>query len=472
MNPLDVLRGFYVRSPRPVQNLTKPFLAFLPTGLKFGRTYAEWRRRIARAAEDPKFAHEAHLAAMRALLAKAHLSSPFYCKLINEAFGSDFDARTLTLSDLHRLPVLSKRQLTDAGETALAVPRWAVDRAKTNGSNAECPFCFFLDKDRSVREMTFIYDAWSRIGFRESDARVSLRGFHLKNGGRGVMDWDPALRELQLAVFPMTTDDVQSYVDEIDRRGIRYLYGYPSAIELFCRRLRQIGRLPSAGIKGILAISEPLYDHQRALIRDVLGDVALSVFYGLSEKVAFAVELPDDDGVYEFNPLYGVTELLDRNDEPVTVEGREGRIVATGFLSTGMPFIRYDTGDFASLVRLPTPENGQRLRVRALAPRRKPSFLISRDGQRVVMTNFTPEDPRMYDGIAEIQLYQETPGDVVIRYILDPGGTPADAERFRECIREKSLEKFTFRLEPTTQLATGRSGKRAFIDQRLDVMHY
>lgn len=472
MNPFDVLRGFYVRSPRMVHELAKPFLAFLPTGIKFGGTYADCRARIARAAHDPQFAQKQHLAALQALIAKAHRGSPFYRRSIDAVFGTDFAPSAFTLADLRRLPVLTKGQLTAAGETALAVPRWQVDRAKTNGSNAECPFSFFLDKDRSAREMAFIYDAWSRIGFSESDARVSLRGFHLKNGVPSNQSWDPALRELQLAVFPMTPEHVKAYIDEIDRRGIRYLYGYPSAIELLCRRMRQIGRTPRAGIKGILAISEPLYEHQRALIRDVLGDVRFSVFYGLSEKVAFAIELAGDNDLYEFNPLYGVTELLDENDDPVTTPGQEGRIVATGFLSTGMPFIRYDTGDFASLVDIPTPENGQRLRVRSLAPRRKPDFLISSEGQRIVMTNFTPEDPRLYDGIAEIQLYQDTPGDVVIRYILDREGTHADIERFRSYVHEKARQSFTFRLEAASQLAIGRNGKRAFIDQRLDVMRY
>src|SRR5690606_26971168 len=132
--------------------------------------------------------------------------------------------------------------------------------------------------------------------------------------------------------------------------------------------MQRLGRTPRAGIKGILPISEPLYDHQRSLIRDVLGDVAFSPFYGLSEKAAFAAEVPGEEGLYEFNPLYGATELLDEKDVPVTEPGREGRIVGTGFLSSGMPFIRYDTGDFGKLVELPTRENGECLRIRSITP--------------------------------------------------------------------------------------------------------
>lgn len=472
MKPLDILRGLYVRSPRFVRDAARPLVALVPTGLKFGRTYATERARIARAASDPQYAYEQHLVALRALLAKAHHGSSFYRNLIETAFGPAFDASAVMPADLRRLPVLGKDQLREAGEAALAIPRWQLDRAETSGSNLAPPFSFFLDKDRSPREMGFVYDVWSRVGFSERDARASLRGFHLKDGSAALHDWDPALRELKLAVFPMTQEDVAVYLDEIDRRGIRFLYGYPSAIELLCRRMRQIGRIPRAGIVAILPISEPLYDHQRALIRSVLGNVAFGVFYGLSEKAAFAAEVPGEDGLYEFNPLYGVAELVDAKGDPVTEPGREGRIVGTGFLSTGMPFIRYDTGDFARLVELPTPHNGQRLKVRGLAPRRKPDFLISFEGERVVTVDLTPEDPTVFEGISEFQFYQDTPGEVVTRYILDRNGSIGDVERLRDYLTKKCRGRLAFRLEAVDQIVTGRGGKRAYIDQRLDISRY
>jgi phenylacetate-CoA ligase len=478
MKPLDVLRGFYARSPEFVRTAAKPLVALVPTRMKFGGTYAKWRDQISRAANDPQFAYEQHVASLRALLAKAHRGSPFYRELIENAFGADFDASTVMPADLRRLPVLDKSLMRQAGDAMLAAPRWQMDSAGTNGSNSEPPFTFFLDKDRSPREMAFVYDAWSRIGFRERDARVRLRGFQLKDSGSGYYDWDPALRELKLAVFPMLPEDVPTYLDQIDRRKIRFLYGYPSAIELLCRHMQKIGRTPRAGIKGILPISEPLFDHQRRLIRDVLGNVAFSAFYGLSEKAAFAIELAGDEGVYEFNPLYGLTELLDENNDPVIQPGREGRIVGTGFLSTGMPFIRYDTGDFGRLVELPTRENGERLRVKSLTPRRKPEFLISFNGQRIVTTMMTlmvsseGSNSSLLKGISEFQFFQETPGHVVIRYILDKDGSKADIDRFLAHMTARCQGQLAFDLEPVAQIAAGRNGKRAFIDQRLDVMRY
>lgn len=469
---LDTARGAYVRSPPAVQALLKPLVALVPTQAKFGRTYRDWRARIARASSDPAFAAEQQRAALRALLARAHEGSPFYRDRIAQAFGPGFDARHFDIADLQRLPILTKADLEAAGEAALAVPRMMLDRAETSGSNAEKPFRFYLDKDRSAREMAFVYDAWSRVGYGESDARATLRGFGFGLKGDKTHEWDSALKELRLATFPLTPDDAATYLDLIERRGIRFLYGYPSSVELFCRQLDYLGLRPRLPFKGIMLVSEPLYEHQRQTIAKVLGDVPISCFYGMSEKALFGAEVPGAPGLYESNPLYCLAELVDSEGNPVTEPSQEGRLVGTGFLSTGMPFIRYDTGDFARLVHVPTPENGQRLRVAALAPRRKPDFLVMRDGGRMVTIDLTSEDPRHYRGVQEFQFYQEAPGEVSFRYVLSHDGEEADARRVVNALVKRCRGRLDFRLEPVERIASGRNGKRAFIDQRLDVALY
>jgi len=477
MQILDVARGAYIRSPAIVRRSLAPLVSLLPTRMKFGKTYHAGRARIAKAAADPARSNEEHLAALRALMAKAHAASPFYREMIDRAFGPGFDLSQFMPEDIRRLPVIGKAELLAAGDDALCVPKYQLDTVTTSGSNSEAPFGFYLDKDRSAREMAFVYDAWSRIGFSEDQARVCLRGFgledkgqqtHGRNPGDRNHRWDPALKELRLAVFPMTEEDASSYIDLIDAYGVEYIYGYGSAIELLCRHMRRLGRRPQRPICGIMPISEPLFDHQRTLIRSVLGDVRFSCFYGLSEKVLFAATALGEDDVYEFDPLYGLAELVDAEGNVVTRPGEEGRLVGTGFLSTGMPFIRYDTGDCAELVAPASRENGQRLRVRALTPRRKPGYLIAADGSRIVIVDLTPSDEALYQGIAEYQFFQEKPGTVVIRYILDNGGTPDDIERFANSLRQRVRGRVTFTTEAVMRIASGRDGKRSFIDQRLD----
>jgi phenylacetate-coenzyme A ligase PaaK-like adenylate-forming protein len=472
MSKLDAARGAYVRSPAIVRRSLAPFLRLLPTSFIYGRTYRKWRSTVARGAGDNEFSSDFQLAALRRLMVKAK-GSPFYAELFATTFGASFDPETMTLTDFRQLPVLIKETLAAAGDAMLAVSKGSVDVAHTSGSNGEPPFSFYLDKDRSVREIAFVHQVWSRTGYEPDQAKVVMRGFARREHDGSNHEWSPVLRELRLSVFPMSRADAALYLDLIDQRAIRYLYGYPSALETFARHLSRLGRRPKLPLLGILPISEPLYAHQRRLFRDIFGEVAVAPFYGLSEKTLFAAELPGQPDVYEFNPLYGVAELIADDGLPVTRIGQEGRLVGTGFVSTGMPFIRYDSQDRAKLVQLPDTQNGQRLRVTGIMPRRKPDFLISRDGDRIVAIDLTPEDPAFFEDIEGYQFYQDTPGRVVIKYVATPGhGDEGKVERIRGELSQMAEGKLDFVVQRVDGLEAPGSGKRAYIDQRLNISDY
>lgn len=472
MSLLDVARGAYVRSPDIVRKSLAPLVALVPTRAKFGGTFREWQQNIALADVNLHYAAQAHVTALRGLMQKAHANSPFYRLILDNALGAGFDLASFGPEHLRMLPVLSKSDLIAAGDAVLATDRRHLDNADTSGSNGERPFRFYLDKDRSAREMAFVYHGWGKIGFEPGMSKIVLRGFGLPPNGLATMEWEPALRELRLSVFPMTPADVVEYVRLIDQREIDYLYGYPSAIELMCRHMAALGIRPKRQLKAILPISEPVYPHQRGLFGDVLGPVPVQGFYGLSEKAAFAIERAHEPDIYDFNPLYGATELVDWDGSPITEAGKQGRIIATGFLSTGMPFIRYDTEDLAELVESPTLENGYRLSLRNIIPRRKPNFLVAADGNRVVTIDFTPDNPRYFEGLEEYQFYQVEAGKVTIRYIPTVDGTVEQAQRVADGLTRRTHGRIVFTLEKVEQLAGGRAGKRAFIDQRLDLSRY
>lgn len=469
---LDAARGAYVRSPAFVRRLLSPLLGLLPTRYTYGKTYWRWRAAIARGAEDNAFTSQFQLDALRALVAKAMGGSPYYAEVIGKTFGAGFDPAQLSLEQFRQLPVLTKDILTAAGDRLLAVPQAQVDVATTSGSNGEAPFSFYLDKDRSVREIAFVHHIWSRTGYGPDQAKVVLRGFATRESHQRNWDWSPALRELRLSVFPMTRDDAALYLDLIDRYRVQYLYGYPSGLETFARHLVRLQRRPKLAIKGILPISEPLYTHQRTLFGTVFKDAAIAPFYGLSEKTMFAGEMPDRPGVYEFDPLYGVSELLDDTGQPVTRVGQEGRLVGTGFVSTGMPFLRYDSQDRARLLELPSQSNGHRLRVTNITPRRKPDFLISRSGERIVAIDLTPEDPQFFEDIEGYQFYQDTPGLCVIKYVAKDGEGEAKVERVRAELTRIADGRLSFTVQRVAGLEAPGSGKRAYIDQRLEIADY
>ena len=468
---LNIARGAYARSPNGLRRALAPVVALLPNRLKYGSAYRAVREEIVASRNDPAMAAREHLARLRALVAKAHAASPYYRGLVEAALGPNPDLSQFTHADLARLPVVTKADLIAAGEAALAEPAEQLDVARTSGSNTEQPFVFWLDRDRSVREIAFVHDVWARVGYGPGEPMAVLRGLREEQDDWQI-EWEPALNELRLKVIPLTIVEASRYLDEIDRREIRFLYGYPTAIEVFCRHMLRLGRRPRLPLKGIMTISEPLFPRQRHLFETVLGNVPVVPFYGLSEKAAFAGELPDEPGTYEFEPLYGYAELVDPDGRPLDRPGTEGDLVATGFLSTGMPFIRYNTMDRATLVQAPSAANGFRLRVSDINPRRRPQFLVDKMGERVIAIELMPDKMEILEGIDEYQLFQDEPGRCLLKFIPSDSGSVADAERLRDHLVEMLEGRMQIDIRQVGRLLLGQSGKRSYIDQRLDMSHY
>jgi len=204
----------------------------------------------------------------------------------------------------------------------------------------------------------------------------------------------------------MTEENMKLYLELIVKHHIQYIHGYPSAIFQLANYAYNIKWNPVSPIKGIFPISEPMYSHQRDLIAASFKNPRIVSYYGMSEKVAFAIEDVLNPGVYEFEPTYGYVELVDGKGEKVTEIGKRGAIVATGFLSFGMPLIRYDTGDTGELVEVADQDNCYRLRVKNISSRWGQEYVVGKEGELISMTALNVHS-RAYAHIKAFQLFQD-----------------------------------------------------------------
>jgi phenylacetate-coenzyme A ligase PaaK-like adenylate-forming protein len=471
LSVLDIARGAYVRSPKALRDAVSPALALLPVSLRYGRMYQTWRAAIARSRVDLAFAQERRTEALRRLVKTAHTGSAFHRERLDAAFGKRADFDCFSFDDLPALPLLTKADLRQAAESVLAAAPETLDRASTSGSSGQ-PLLFWLDKDRSPREFAFVNDVWSRTGYRDGEARCVLRGLLLTAVDQRPYEWEAGLKELRCSPFAMTEANLNLYLEQIEERGIAFLHGYPSAIEILCRHFWRTGWQPKRPIRGVFPISEPIYGYQRDIIRAALPGAAIAPFYGLSERVLFAGEVAGEEDVYEFEPLYGHAELLDERGVAVRQPGVRGSIVGTGFLSTGMPFIRYETGDTAELVRCGDAANGWRMRVRAITPRRQPEFLVGAEGNRIVTPTIVPIHPSQFFGVSEFQFFQDEPGRCVVKVVPAAGCGDREARLFLTELQGRVGSALRFELKLVKELAGDARGKRPFIDQRLDLTHF
>jgi phenylacetate-CoA ligase len=273
------------------------------------------------------------------------------------------------------------------------------------------------------------------------------------------------LRELWLSPFDLRDDVMDDYLALLHRYKVQWLYGVPSALSTLANHARRRGWQAPRCFKGVLPASEVLFDNRRKCIRHAFGNRPVLPFYGLSERVAIAGENPGWPDVYSFEPLYGITELIDENGNPVSRVGQRGKIVATGFLSAAMPLIRYQTGDYAELVASASAENGHRLTVRGISSRWSQEYIFGVRGEPISVISLDSEN--YANIIREYQYYQDTVGRVVLRVAPCKGVGKELVEQTLRPVRLRVKGVLDISVVLVDQLPVGSTGKRPFVEQRL-----
>ncbi len=467
MGFLDIARSSYVSLPLGVRRYIGAALAAVPVELRYGPTYRNCRAEIAQARRDPVMARKEQQKRLLQVVTTALEHSPFYKEAFATVFGPNPRADEIVQPESwQRVQVLDNHTVRREAANLCCVPQERLDRVTTGGSGGH-PLAFFLDRDRSPREYAFIMDLWARLGCGPDEWRASFRGWHLPAEARLPFEVEHGLRQLRCSVHRMDQDHMHRFAQEIARREIRFLQGYPHAIAKFAAFAARNGLPMRHAIAGIMLHSEPLYPEHRVQITQGFPNAGLLPFYGLSEKCAFGSPDPAREGVYAMNPLYGLTELLDDEGAQVTEPGREGRIVSTGLQFLGMPFIRYETGDRATLVERPDDANGHSLLVSDILPREGRRYLISRSNEPIAA--FTAMMDSEVGAIAAFQYEQHHPGEVLMRVELAEDASPAMLDIYIRKTNERLRGEITITPEIVQSIPLTARGKLRFLIQHLPV---
>ena len=465
MRSLDHLRGYYVHAPRWVRRPAGALLSAIPPNLLYGSTFRRLQADIERSEWDAAFVEQRTRAQLAALFSMARRTRHYAEQMAAVSVDSP------TLADLARLSILDKQKVRRSVDSMLAVPRSEMDEVMTSGTSSGVALSFYLDKDRSVKEWAFLIHLWRRCGYQHRDRRavIGYRSIeHLRKVSSQPWEWEPGTRELRLSPFRMISPVMDTYLELIERFRIAFIYGYPSAISLLAAHARKAGWSPPRTLRGVLMMSESTRPFQRAIIRQGFGPVSILAGYGLSEKVAIAGEILGRPDEYEFEPLYGVTELVDSSGSPVDRTGGQGRLVGTGFLSMGMPLIRYDTGDLATLADSPSQGNRWRLRVRNIISCYWQEFLVTREGALITPTVF-----ELNNKVArEFQFAQHEPGVATMRIVPEQGVTRVELEPLLLSINEQADGLMFVVLDVVDEIPPTRRGKRVMVEQHLDLSQF
>jgi phenylacetate-CoA ligase len=250
--------------------------------------------------------------------------------------------------------------------------------------------------------------------------------------------WNAALNQLYLSVYHISPRTAAAYLDAIRAHKLRYLVGYPSALDALAEAA---GSSTELGIAAVITNAEPLLDYQRQNIERAFGCPVYET-YGMSEIVAAASEC--EHGAMHLWPEAGVLESVD------------GNLVSTGLMNPDMPLIRYATGDRVSFGdERPNCACGRLLPLLAKIDGRSDDVLYTADGRRVGRLDpiFKASLP-----IHEAQIVQEALDRVRVIYVPDAAFSPESAAELTRLIRDR-MGNIDVALEPVERVPRGANGK-------------
>ena len=360
---------------------------------------------------------------------------------------------------LRSLPILTRRDVTDHNRDMLVVDESHVEISGTSGTSGE-PVRFFLDRNRGAREWSYVVDAWSDSGYELGQWRAFFRGQTLSRDRSFILM--PSIRELLIRLQAVQPESIRMFWNIIEKRKIHFLHGYASSL-LYLTQLIEESNFDTSWrheIRGLFPVSEQFTVAQEERLRRVFPKAVISVFYGLSEKTAFA--RMDRDHDYHTYPLYGYVELLDPEGTRVGV-GERGRVVTTSLDGRGMPLLRYDTGDSAEFIR--REPNGSVV-FKDILSRRGREGLVRADGKMFSLTSYG-FDGDEFPLIRRFKLRQEVPGKAVLQVQPAPAASESDiAEFFRE-MSLRGEHHVELELEVIDRFEPTASGKEVMLDQRI-----
>jgi len=432
-----------------------------PLIIRYGLKYKNFSQFIAQTQWwDENRLQEYQLIKTREILNHAYNSVPYYQKLFKKI---GFDPHNFTsLDQIKNLPFLTKEIVLKNSYdlTSRDFPKKNMKIACTGGTSGT-PMQFHVDRQtHDVYEQAFVRRHWNWVGYQRFDRKIVLRGEIIKNKRK----YRRNIKENAyiFSSYHLDEDHIEKYIEIIDRFTPKVVQGYPSSLEIFSRHLYD--KKMRLSIPIILTSSETLSSDQREFIQQQFKGKIYDL-YGHSERLVAAAECDRLEGYHIYSD-YGLMEIVDANGNNTRDELTPGEIVGTGFYNYAMPFIRYKTGDLATISHRQCSCGRAFPLIRSLSGRARDCFVDVR-GNLIPLVGGT--DGIMFKDfitIEKTQFYQEKAGEVILKIVKNSMGVP-DLQKIKELFHNRYGNNLDIQIIFVDDIPRTKVGKYKYFDQRI-----
>ncbi|MGH8218564.1 MAG: phenylacetate--CoA ligase family protein [Steroidobacteraceae bacterium] len=312
---------------------------------------------------------------LRTFLAQAGRLVPYYRELFGRV--GFHPERLSSIDELTTLPVLTKDLIRTNTQRLMSESAGRVVRFNTGGSSGE-PLIFYMGMDRISHDVASKWRATRWWGVDIGDPEIVLWGSPIELGAQDQVKSlrDRVLRSRLLPAFDMSEQGMNEYVEVIRRARPRMMFGYASALARLAAHACSKGiTLRDCGVRVVFTTGETLYPHQRQILEEAFG-APVANGYGSRDGGFIAHQCPSGSLHLSFEHV--VVELTDAAGQAVAA-GVPGEVVITHLATRDFPFVRYRTGDMATLSERPC-QCGRGLPVLETVQGRTTDFIRTRSG--------------------------------------------------------------------------------------------
>ena len=274
------------------------------------------------------------------LFRHAHQKCKFY--------GGRLPSEIKSLDDLGAIPVLTKADVQANLQQMIAhgYPRRHLFWSQSSGSTGT-PINYCNGREGIRARFAVLDDFYELGGVSYGDRRARISGVQVapvNSNQPPFWIYNRVDNQLQFSAYHLSQETAPYYFKALNEFEPEYITGYTHAIYLLASYIISHDYL-STPVKAVFPDSENLLPEYRPVIEKAFQAPCYDC-YGIGETTGGAFQC--SAGQYAEISLVCKLEILDNDDNPVK-PGETGRIIMTDFTNYGCPFIRYDTGDLATL---------------------------------------------------------------------------------------------------------------------------
>ncbi len=347
-------------------------------------------------------------------------NSIFYQRLFKD---KGVDANNIrTLSDIVGLPLTEKKHLGNSNSFLCVGNSEIVDINLTSATTGSVPTVLSLTSGDLARLAYNEEIAFAMTGITKQDTLLICAALD-KCFMAGIAYFLGGVK-LKSRVIRSGSGSVSSQWELIKLLGASAIVGVPSLMYKIGQYALNKGEDPAkAGVKRLIAIGEPTKDAGMKLLPlaqelENMWNAWIFSTYASSEIATTFCECTARCGGH-LRPELNITEILDDAGKPVP-DGVYGEVVVTPLGVTGMPLIRFKTGDISCLIDEKCTCGRTTKRIAPIIGRK--NQMLKYKGTTVfpnAIIGCLEGDQRFYNGYIEAYMNQDGTDRIVLNAAID-----------------------------------------------------